>query len=55
MRQVMEQPLPEGSPRQLTKFTNGRVRDFDWSADGKQLYVSHGETNSDAVLITNFR
>jgi len=55
IRQVMEQPLAGGAPRQVTKFTYGRVRDFDWSADGKQLYVSHGETNSDAVLITNFR
>jgi hypothetical protein len=39
----------------VTNFTSGRVRDFDWSLDGKTLYVSHGEVNGDAVLISNFR
>jgi Tol biopolymer transport system component len=54
IRQVVEQSLAGGPPRLATKFPSGRVRDFDWSADGKTLYVSHGETNSDAVLISNF-
>ena len=52
--QVVEQPLAGGAPRLTTKFSTGRVRDFDWSVDGKTLYVSHGELNSDAVLISNF-
>ncbi|MGA2430529.1 MAG: winged helix-turn-helix domain-containing protein [Candidatus Acidiferrum sp.] len=55
IHQVIEQPLAGGAPRPLTKFTTGRVRDFDWSVDGKTLYVSHGEVNGDAVLISNFR
>ena len=54
IQQVMEQSLAGGAPRQVTKFSSGKVRDFDWSTDGKELYVSHGEINSDAVLITNF-
>jgi Tol biopolymer transport system component len=53
--QVVEQPLAGGAPRPVTNFTSGRVRDFDWSVDGKTLYVSHGEVNGDAVLISNFR
>jgi len=55
VRQIMEESLAEGTARPVTRFTSGRVRDFDWSADGKHFYVSHGEINSDAVLITNFR
>jgi Tol biopolymer transport system component/DNA-binding winged helix-turn-helix (wHTH) protein len=54
IRQVVEQPLAGGAPRLATKFPTGQIRDFDWSVDGKTLYVSHGEMNSDAVLISNF-
>jgi hypothetical protein len=54
IRQIMEQPLGGGTPRALTNFTSGKIFGFSWSPDGKQLYVIHGETNSDAVLITNF-
>ena len=55
IQQVFEQSLVGGAPRPVTRFASGKVRDFDWSVDGKELYVSHGEINSDAVLITNFR
>ena len=54
IRQVLEQPVAGGAPRLATKFATGSVRDFDWSVDGKTLYISHGEVNSDAVLISNF-
>ena len=52
---MVEQPLGGGAPRLITKFTKARVRDFDWSPDGKTLFVSYGEVNGDAVLISNFR
>jgi Tol biopolymer transport system component/DNA-binding winged helix-turn-helix (wHTH) protein len=55
VQQVFEQTLAGGGPRQVTRFGSGKVRDFDWSIDGKELYAAHGETHSDAVLITNFR
>ena len=55
VRQVAEQSLAAGAPRQVTRFGSGKVFDFDWSTDGKELYVAHGEVHSDAVLITNFR
>jgi len=54
IQQVFEQSLVGGAPRPVTRFASGKVRDFDWSLDGKELYISYGEINSDAVLITNF-
>ncbi len=44
-----------GEPRQLTDFASGQIFDFQWSADGRELVVSQGEINPDAVLITDFR
>jgi len=44
-----------GKPHQFTKFSSGRIFDFDWSTDGKQLLLARGETSSDVVLISNFR
>lgn len=50
---VWEQPLSGGPPHQLTKYTSGRIFDFNWSADGKQLLLSRGEVTSDVVLLSN--
>jgi Tol biopolymer transport system component len=50
---IWEQPIAGGEPRQFTKFTSGRIFDFDWSADGKQLLLARGEISSDAVLLSN--
>jgi Tol biopolymer transport system component len=52
---IWELPLAGGKPKQLTKFTSGLIRDFDWFPDGKQLLLARGEINSDVVLISNFR
>jgi serine/threonine protein kinase len=49
------QPLDGGPPKQLTNFISGTFFSFDWSRDGKWLVCGRGTTNSDAVLITNFR
>src|SRR5260370_12693570 len=49
---MWEQPVGGGEPKQFTKFTSGRIFDFDWSADGKQLLLARGETNSDVVLLS---
>jgi eukaryotic-like serine/threonine-protein kinase len=47
---------PDGSQmRQVTNFTSGHIYGFSWSADGKDLLMSRGETRSDVVLISNFR
>jgi Tol biopolymer transport system component len=50
---IWEQPLAGGPPKQITKFTSGRIFDFNWTADGKQLLLSRGEVTSDVVLLSN--
>ena len=52
---VWEQPLSGGAPHQVTNFTSGRIFDFSWTRDGKQLLLAKGENTSDVVLISNFR
>jgi eukaryotic-like serine/threonine-protein kinase len=52
---IWEQPLTGGPRRQLTNFKSGLIFDFDWSRDGKQLFLAKGESNSDVILISNFR
>jgi eukaryotic-like serine/threonine-protein kinase len=50
---IWEQPLAGGDPKQITKFSSGRIFDFAWTADGKQLLVTRGEVSSDVVLLAN--
>ena len=52
---VWEQPIAGGARKQITNFTSGHIFDFDWSRDGKQLFLAKGEINSDVILISNFR
>jgi len=49
---IWEQSLAGGEPRQLTRFTSGRIFDFTWSEDGKHLFLTRGSVNSDVVLLT---
>ena len=48
---LWEQPVAGGKPRQLTAFASGEIFDFNWSLDGKQLFLSRGEVTSDVVLL----
>lgn len=52
---VWEQPLTGGAPRQITSFTSGRIFDFAWLRDGKQLLLTKGNQSSDVILISSFR
>jgi DNA-binding winged helix-turn-helix (wHTH) protein/Tol biopolymer transport system component len=52
---VWEQPLSVGAPHQVTYFTSGRIFDFSWTRDRKQLLLAKGDVTSDVVLISNFR
>jgi len=52
---LWEQTVAGGGPRQFTQFTSGRIFDFDWTGDGKQLLLVRGETSSDVVLLSNLR
>jgi Tol biopolymer transport system component len=52
---LWEQPLTGGEPRQITNFSSGRIFDFAWSRDGKQLLLTKGNQTSDVILIRDFR
>jgi serine/threonine protein kinase/Tol biopolymer transport system component len=52
---IWEQPLNGGGRRQLTRFTSGRIFDFNWTRDGKTLLLTRGEVSSDAVLMSGLR
>jgi len=52
---VWEQALTGRAPRQITNFASGRIFDFAWSRDGKQLLLAKGNQSSDVILISNFR
>jgi Tol biopolymer transport system component len=49
---IWRQPLPSGTPTQLTAFTSDTIYSFAWSLDGKQLALSRGSTSTDVVLLT---
>jgi serine/threonine protein kinase/Tol biopolymer transport system component len=52
---LMSQPLDGHPPKQITKFTEGTIFNFAWSADGNQLFLARGSVNSDVVLINNVK
>jgi len=47
---IWRQPLPSGTPTPLTDFTSSTIYNFAWSADGRQLALSRGDTSTDVVL-----
>jgi Tol biopolymer transport system component len=50
---LWQQALHGRGPTQLTRFTSGRIFDFQWSGDGKKLLFIRGDLNGDVVLIKN--
>ena len=52
---LMSQPLDGHPPKQVTNFTEGKIFNFAWSANGKQLFLARGSVNSDVVLISNVK
>ena len=49
---LWRQPLARGVPQKLFEFPD-RTFNLAWSRDGKQLVVSRGKQQGDAILITN--
>ena len=49
---LLRQSIAGGEPQKLCDFPD-RVHNFAWSRDGKNLVVSRGELQGDALLITN--
>ena len=52
---IWRQPIDGSPPNQLTHFKSGRIFQFAWSRDGKQLALARGTVSSDVVMIKNFR
>ncbi|MBD0371577.1 MAG: protein kinase [Pyrinomonadaceae bacterium] len=52
---IWSQPIDGGPPKQLTENKTDLIFHFATSRDGKQLALARGTTNSDVVLISNFR
>jgi Tol biopolymer transport system component len=48
---IWRQPIDGSPPTQVTQFTTGRIFNFAYSPDGKQLALSRGSLDSDVVLI----
>jgi eukaryotic-like serine/threonine-protein kinase len=49
------QPVAGGPATQLTHFDSALMTEFEWSHDGKELYLARSSPVSDVVLITDFR
>ena len=48
-------PLQGGPAKQVTHFDSGLIFNFAWSRDGKRLALARGRSDSDVVLIKQFR
>lgn len=44
-------PMDGSKPKQLTNFSSGVILNFDYSSDGKRIYLVRGIINSDLILI----
>jgi len=50
---IWRQSIDGSPPVQVTNFETGRIFNFAYSPDGKQLALARGALNSDVVLISN--
>lgn len=46
-------PIDGSEPKPLTNFTSGIIMNFNWSTDGKRLYIVRGIVNNELVLLKN--
>jgi serine/threonine protein kinase len=44
-------PIDGSAPTPITDFKSGRILNFTWSADGKELLIARGNSNNDLVMI----
>lgn len=51
---LMKQPIEGGEPQKFIEFRPNRLSDFSFSADGKQMVFSLGNSTNEVVLIENF-
>ena len=50
---IWQQPIDDGPPNQVTNFSDRHIYNFSYSPDGKQLAMSRGTFERDAILIRN--
>ncbi len=48
---IWRQPVPSGAMKQITNFPGGLIRAFNWSPDGKTLFLARGTQSSDIILL----
>jgi Tol biopolymer transport system component len=48
---IWRQPIPSGALKQITNFPSGVIRSFNWSPDGKILFLTRGSVSSDIILL----
>jgi serine/threonine protein kinase/Tol biopolymer transport system component len=48
---IWRQPIPSGAVKQITNFPSGIIRSFNWSPDGKTLFLARGSVSSDIILL----
>jgi Tol biopolymer transport system component len=48
---IWRQPIPSGALKQITNFPSGIIRSFNWSPDGKILFLTRGSVSSDIILL----
>jgi Tol biopolymer transport system component/tRNA A-37 threonylcarbamoyl transferase component Bud32 len=52
---LWERAIDGGAPRQLTRFTDGEIFGFGYSADRTRLLLGRGKRSGDVVLIRDFQ
>lgn len=48
---ILREPIDGSAATPITEFTSGKILNFAWAADGKDLIISRGNTNNDLILI----
>lgn len=48
---IWRQPVDGSAPTQITDFKSGKIMNFAWTNDGKELIIARGNTNNDLILI----
>jgi Tol biopolymer transport system component/DNA-binding winged helix-turn-helix (wHTH) protein len=51
---ILRQNTDGGEPKELYNLQNGRIFNFAWSRNNKQIVISQGKQNRDVVLLTAF-
>jgi len=51
VQNIWRQPIDGTTATQITDFKSGRIMNFTWTADGKELFLVRGNTNNDLILI----